>query len=217
MPSARKKTRTITLDYLTRVEGEVALHLTVSAGRVSDLRLEIFEPPRFFEAFLRGREAWEVPDLVARICGICPVAYQMSAVHAFERIFGIEIDPAVRALRRLYCCGEWIESHALHIHMLAAPDFFGCDSIVSLAAKEREAVERGLRIKKAGNAIVAMLGGRSVHPVGAAVGGFTRAPAISGGHGTTRPRWCDGCRASICPNGAPTSNSSLFAIRPNTR
>jgi sulfhydrogenase subunit alpha len=175
--SPRKKTRTIALDYLTRVEGQAALHLTVSDGRVSDLRLQIFEPPRFFEALLRGREAREVPDFVARICGICPVAYQMSAVHALERAFGIEIDPAVRALRRLYCCGEWIESHTLHIHMLAAPDFFGCDSIVTLARKDRRAVERGLSIKKTGNAVVAALGGRAVHPVGAAIGGFTRAPS----------------------------------------
>jgi coenzyme F420-reducing hydrogenase alpha subunit len=145
-------------------------------GQVVDLRLEIFEPPRFFEAFLRGRDSREAPDLTARICGICPVAYQMATVHAFERLYAIEIDPAVRALRRLYLCGEWIESHTLHIHMLAAPDFLGCESILTMAEKNREAVERGLRIKKAGNAIVVALGGRSVHPVGACIGGFTRAP-----------------------------------------
>jgi coenzyme F420-reducing hydrogenase alpha subunit len=151
----------------------------VERGQVTDLRLEIFEPPRFFEAFLRGRHADEVPDLVARICGICPVAYQMSAVHALERAFGVDIDARVRALRRLYYCGEWIESHALHVHMLAAPDYLGCANVVELAARERAAVERGLRLKKAGNAIVRLLGGRSVHPVGACIGGFTRAPRRS--------------------------------------
>jgi coenzyme F420-reducing hydrogenase alpha subunit len=161
---------------VARVEGEVALQLTMRGGRVSDLKLKIFEPPRFFEAFLRGRESREVPDLVARICGICPVAYQMSAVHALEAMFGVSVDPAVRMLRRLYYCGEWIESHALHVHMLAAPDFLGCESIFTMAERNREAVERGLRIKKTGNAIVALLGGRSVHPVGTCVGGFTRAP-----------------------------------------
>jgi sulfhydrogenase subunit alpha len=143
---------------------------------LAELRLRIFEPPRFFEAFLRGRDSREAPDLTARICGICPVAYQMSSVHALERLYGVAVDPAVRALRRLYYCGEWIESHALHIHMLAAPDFLGCESVITLAEKNREAVERGLRIKKAGNAIVAKLGGRSVHPVGACIGGFTRVP-----------------------------------------
>jgi coenzyme F420-reducing hydrogenase alpha subunit len=176
MPSGRTKSRTIQLNYLARVEGEAALRIQMRDGEVVDLRLEIFEPPRFFESFLRGRDSRETPDLTARICGICPVAYQMSSVHAFERLYDISIDAAVRELRRLYLCGEWIESHAMHIHMLAAPDFLGCDSIITLAEKNREAVERGLRIKKVGNAIVAALGGRSVHPVGACIGGFTRVP-----------------------------------------
>src|SRR6516165_11626485 len=111
MPSRRAKSRLIRVNYLTRTEGESALHISMRDGQIVDLRLEIFEPPRFFEAFLRGRDSREVPDLTARICGICPVAYQMSTVHAFERLFGVTIDPAVRALRRLYLCGEWIESH----------------------------------------------------------------------------------------------------------
>jgi sulfhydrogenase subunit alpha len=175
MPSG-PKTRTIRVEQLARVEGEVALHLTVVKGSVVDLRLQIFEPPRFFEAFLRGRHADEVADIVARICGICPVAYQMSALHALERIFHVQVDPAVRALRRLFYCGEWIESHALHVHMLAAPDFLGCDDAIALASRDRAAVERGLRLKKAGNAIIALLGGRSVHPVGACIGGFSRVP-----------------------------------------
>ena len=176
MQSEKPSNRTIQVNYLTRAEGEGALHITLHDGQLIDLRLEIFEPPRFYEAFLRDRDSREVPDLTARICGICPVAYQMSSVHALERLYGVEIDPAVRALRRLYYCGEWIESHTLHIHMLAAPDFLGCESVITLAEKDREAVERGLRIKKVGNAIVAKLGGRSVHPVGACIGGFTRAP-----------------------------------------
>ena len=176
MPSRRAKNRSIQVNYLTRAEGEAALRIHMRDGELIELRLEIFEPPRFFESFLRGRDSREAPDLTARICGICPVAYQMSTVHAFERLYDITIDPAVRELRRLYLCGEWIESHALHIHMLAAPDFLGCDSIITLADRNREAVERGLRIKKAGNAIIAVLGGRSVHPVGACIGGFTRAP-----------------------------------------
>jgi len=176
MPSQRRKTRTIQVNYLTRAEGESALHISLRDGELTELRLEIFEPPRFFESFLRGRDSREAPDLTSRICGICPVAYQMSTVHAFERLYGIEIDPAIRALRRLYYCGEWIESHALHVHMLAAPDFLGCDSVITLAEKNREAVERGLRIKQAGNAIVAAIGGRSVHPVGACIGGFSRVP-----------------------------------------
>jgi coenzyme F420-reducing hydrogenase alpha subunit len=186
----KSTSRTIDVKTLARVEGEGALHVTVERGQVTDLRLEIFEPPRFFEAFLRGRDAGEVPDLVARICGICPVAYQMSAVHALERAFGVAVDARVRALRRLYYCGEWMESHALHVHMLAAPDYLGCANVVELAGKDRAAVERGLRLKKAGNAIVRLLGGRSVHPVGACIGGFTRAP---------RPAELRELRATLAP------------------
>lgn len=177
MPSKTARLRNISVRSLTRVEGEGALYLTMEGGKVVDLRFEIYEPPRFFEAFLRGRHASEAPDITARICGICPVAYQMSAVHSIERAFRVAVDPAIRALRRLFYCGEWIESHALHIHMLAAPDFHDCESVVTLAEKEPEAVQRGLRIKKAGNAVIAALGGRAVHPVGACLGGFWSVPA----------------------------------------
>ena len=117
--------KTIKVDYLARVEGEGALHIKVNGERVEEARLEIFEPPRFFEAFLQGRDLNETPDIVARICGICPVAYQMSAVHALENALGISISAPVRALRLLLYCGEWIESHVLHIYMLHAPDFLG--------------------------------------------------------------------------------------------
>jgi coenzyme F420-reducing hydrogenase alpha subunit len=161
---------------LTRVEGEGRLDLVVRDGQVANARLEIFEAPRYFERLVVGRGADEVLDIVARICGICPVAYQMSAVHAFEQLFGVEIDPAVRALRRLFYCGEWIESHALHIYLLHAPDFLGVPSAIELAAEHREIVERGLRLKKLGNRIVAILGGRPIHPISVRVGGFSRGP-----------------------------------------
>ncbi len=168
--------RTIEVGALARVEGEGALHLTVEGDRILDLRLEIYEPPRFFEAFLRGRTVRELPDLVARICGICPVAYQMSALHAVESIFGVVLDPQVRALRRLYYCGEWIESHLLHVFFLAAPDYLGVDDGIAVAKLHRAEVERALRLRRLGNRLVALLGGRPVNPVGACVGGFTRAP-----------------------------------------
>ena len=168
--------RTLDVRALARVEGEGAMHVRVRDGAVEEVRLRIYEPPRFFEAFLRGRTHLEVPDIVARICGICPVAYQMSAVHAFERLFGITLDPEVRRLRRLFYCGEWIESHALHIFLLHAPDFLGYPSAVELAGDHPEVVERGLRLKRLGNRIVAILGGRPIHPVSVRVGGFSRAP-----------------------------------------
>ncbi|RJQ47827.1 MAG: Ni/Fe hydrogenase subunit alpha [Gammaproteobacteria bacterium] len=168
--------RRIEVPVLTRVEGEGALHVHIDGTRVADLRLNIFEPPRFFEKFLEGRSWKEIPDMVARICGICPVAYQMSAVHAIETAFGARITPAIRRLRRLYYCGEWMESHSLHIHLLAAPDFLGYSDAMALAQDQPGIVRRGLRLQGLGNAILGMMGGRSVHPVGARVGGFYRAP-----------------------------------------
>jgi sulfhydrogenase subunit alpha len=170
------KTKTIKVDYLARVEGEGALYVKVKGGRVTDVKLKIFEPPRFFEALLRGRMFSEAPDITARICGICPVAYQMSAVHAMEHAFGVTVDGQLRELRRLLYCGEWIESHVLHIYMLHAPDFLGYPDVVHMAQDYPDIVKRGLQIKKAGNAIVAFLGGREIHPVNVRVGGFYRVP-----------------------------------------
>jgi len=169
----------IEIPVLARVEGEGALELNIHNGKIDDLKLHIYEPPRFFEKFLEGRSYTEVPDIVARICGICPVAYQMSAVHALERLFSMNSTPWIRSMRRLMYCGEWIESHALHIHMLAAPDFFGCNSIIALAEKHPAEVRRGLKLQQLGNRIIELLGGRSVHPVSVCTGGFTAAPSLS--------------------------------------
>lgn len=170
------QTRTIQVNALTRVEGEGGLHVRLKGDVVDEVQLAIYEPPRFFEAFLRGRPLAEVPDIVARICGICPVAYQMSAVHAMENALGLAIPPEVRQLRRLLYCGEWIESHTLHVHLLHAPDFFGCDSGIQLAERFPQEVTRGLRLKKHGNELLEALGGRAIHPINVAVGGFYRAP-----------------------------------------
>ena len=165
--------------YITRVEGEGSLRLRVRDGAVVEARLSIFEAPRYFEQIVVGRTPDEVIDIVSRICGICPVAYQMSAVHAFEHLFGVEIDPQVRALRRLFYCGEWIQSHALHIYLLHAPDFLGYPSAIAMAADHKEIVERGLAIKKVGNEIMKTLGGRAIHPISVRVGGFSKVPGTA--------------------------------------
>jgi sulfhydrogenase subunit alpha len=173
---SHSRDRTLRVGALARVEGEGAMLVRARDGRVEQVELQIYEPPRFFEAFLRGRSFTEVPDITARICGICPVAYQMSACNAFESALGMTVDGPIRDLRRLLYSGEWIESHALHIYLLHAPDFLGYDSAIALAADNRELVEMGLRLKKAGNEILRILGGRSVHPINVRVGGFYRAP-----------------------------------------
>ncbi len=169
--------RELTVSALARIEGEGALRIVVDDGRVSDVQLRIYEPPRFFEAFLRGRQHTEVADITSRICGICPVAYQASAWQAIEDVCGTVVDERIAALRRLLYCGEWISSHALHIYLLHAPDFLGYPDAVALARAHRDAVERGLRLKKAGNAVLETIGGRAIHPVNTRIGGFYRAPA----------------------------------------
>ncbi len=168
--------RTLLTTGLARVEGEGSMYVRVSDGRVEQVRLEIYEPPRFFEAFLRGRSYTEPPDITARICGICPVAYQTSACWAIESACGVRLGAELAALRRLLYCGEWISSHALHIYMLHAPDFLGYPGAVEMARDHREIVERGLALRRAANAIMSTIGGRSIHPVNVRIGGFYRVP-----------------------------------------
>jgi coenzyme F420-reducing hydrogenase alpha subunit len=170
------KSRSIKVDYLARVEGEGGIHVTVQDKVVTEVRFDIFEPPRFFEAFLRGRMFTEAPDITARICGICPVAYQMSSIHAMESACGVSVSGQLRALRRLLYCGEWIESHALHIYMLHAPDFLGYQDVLQMAKDHGDAVKRALKLKKTGNELVALVGGREIHPINVRVGGFYRLP-----------------------------------------
>ena len=180
--SAKKKTKTggntktIKCDYLARVEGEGAFYVKIKDNQVTDAKLNIFEPPRFFEAFMRGRRYTEAPDITSRICGICPIAYQMSSTHAFESAFNTEIHPQIRELRRLFYCGEWIESHALHIFMLHAPDFLGYEDAILMAKDFGEVVQMALDLKKLGNDIVRLMGGREIHPISACVGGFYKVP-----------------------------------------
>jgi len=177
MSTPRTTATNINVEVLARVEGEGALQVKIKGDRIEDVKLRIYEPPRLFEAFLRGRYYMEVPDITARICGICPIAYQMSACHALERALGITVSPEVRLLRRLFYCGEWIESHALHVYMLHAPDFLGLQDVVEMAKDYGPAVHQALRLKKIGNELVALMGGREIHPVSAAVGGFHKVPS----------------------------------------
>ena len=162
-------------DSLARVEGEGGFLIDIRDGAIVKLHVRVLEAPRFFESFLRGRCYSDVMDFTARVCGICPVAYQMSSVHAIEKIFGITASEPIRRLRRLMYCGEWIESHALHVYLLNGPDFYGIES--AWTSKEYgEIAKKGLRFKKLGNDILAILGGRPIHPVSVRVGGFFKVP-----------------------------------------
>ena len=190
-------TRTLQVEYLTRVEGEGALELQIEGSRLSAARLRIFEPPRLFEPLLRGRGYAEVPDIVSRICGICPVAYQMSAVHAIEHAFGQPVGGQLRALRRLLYCGEWIESHALHVTLLHAPDFLGYPDAIRMAQAHGAWVRDALTLKKAGNELMRVLGGREIHPINVQPGGFFRVPT----------------RAELAPLGEQLEHAREIAVR----
>ncbi|MFN5756778.1 MAG: Ni/Fe hydrogenase subunit alpha [Planctomycetia bacterium] len=170
------RVRKLSVKSLTRVEGEGGLCVRVADGTVEIAEFNIYEPPRFFEKLVVGREVREVPDIVARICGICPVAYQMSACQALEQALGIETTPAIAALRRILYCGEWIQSHSLHVHLLDAPDFLGCESGFSMPPERAPFLERGLRMKQIGSRLIEVLGGRAVHPINVTVGGFYKSP-----------------------------------------
>lgn len=165
----------IKVDYLSRVEGESGFIIEIENNKVHRLHLNVFEAPRFFESFLIGRPYYDAIDFTARICGICPVAYQMSSVHTIEKIFGIEVESPIKALRRLMYCSEWIESHSLHIYLLNGPDFYGIES--AWASKDYlKITKKGLAFKRLGNNILALIGGRSIHPVSVRVGGFYKLP-----------------------------------------
>ncbi len=174
---ASDKGQVLSVGVLARVEGEGGMHIEIADGRVQSVQLNIFEPPRFYEAFLRGRAYTEPPDITARICGICPVAYQTASCAAMEQICGVQPPEHIRLMRRLLYCGEWIESHALHIYLLHAPDFLGYEGAIDMAADHRDVVERGLRLKKAGNDLMTLVGGRAIHPVNVRLGGFYRLPS----------------------------------------
>lgn len=171
--------RNISVEALARVEGEGAMHVRVIDGHVDHVDLQIYEPPRYFEALLRGRDYLEPPDITARICGICPVAYQLSSINAVESLSRVEIPDGIRQLRRLLYCGEWIESHVLHIFLLHAPDFLGYQGAIEMAADHRDLVEMALRMRKAGNTLLEVIGGRAIHPINVRVGGFHRLPTTS--------------------------------------
>ena len=167
---------TIEVPLLARVEGEGSLEFTARGGHIEKLQLCIFEPPRLFEKFLEGQDYTEVPHIAARVCGVCPIAYQMTSIRAIEKIFGVTEDPWVHAMRRVVYYGEWLQSHALHINLFAAPDFLGFTDALQMASHFPDEVRRGMQLQGLGNDMLRLLGGRSVHPIGLRVGGFHRAP-----------------------------------------
>jgi len=206
--------KTITIDYLARVEGEAAL--LVHLGDAAAVTLKIFEPPRFFEGFLVGRQYDEVADIVARICGICPVSHLTTALQAVENAMGVKVSPQTKALRSLLCLSQTAASHLIHLVMLAMPDYYGYSGIVAMRPGFSRHVTRLLQMKEVLNELTALIGGRALHPVTAVPGGFTAAPpgpALAGSWknaetcGPWPTNWSRTWRAFPCRSCTATLNS----------
>ena len=169
----------VVVEHVARVEGHGSIRVVIEDGKVREVKLEIFEGPRFIERVLVGRMYYEVPDIVARICSICPDSHQVAAVEAIEKAFGVSADWQTRMLRELQLLADIIASHALHLYLLALPDYLGYPDALSMVDKYGREVKMGLELKRAGNAIKDVLTGRSIHGCTVKPGGYTRVPTPS--------------------------------------
>jgi sulfhydrogenase subunit alpha len=170
-------TRTISVNHLTRVEGHGGITVVVDGNDVSKVEFNVFEGIRLFEGLVRGRSIEDVPQIVSRICAICSTNHVITCLHAMENALGIKASKQTRKLRDLAFHGANIESHALHVFVLDLPDLLGHSSVISLAGVIPDAVKVALRLKKLGNSIQEVVGGRAVHPINHVIGGFGRLPS----------------------------------------
>ena len=168
--------KTIKLDHITKVEGHANLLLSIDGSEIKKCELQVAEGSRYFEGLVKGRNCLEAPELTSRICGICSCAHTVCSIQAVEDALGIKPTEQTKQLRELLMIGERIRSHAAHLYFLALPDYFGHESILSMLPKFKNEVSRALRITKAGNKLVTIIGGRDMHPVSAQVGGFVKLP-----------------------------------------
>lgn len=171
-----KHSMKINVEYLTRVEGHGNIVVNVKEGRLEECRLDIVEAPRFFEGILRGRSVFEAQHITSRICGICACGHSLASIQAAEDALGITPSVQTIKLRKLLLHMEILDSHILHIYLLAAPDLLGVKSFIPLIETHNKVVRRALRMKKICNDVCDVLVGRHVHPISAIVGGFTKLP-----------------------------------------
>lgn len=163
----------ISVEHLARIEGHGNIHVAIKDGVVTDVRAEIVEPARLFESMVRGRNFADVPYIASRICGICSASHVVTDILAVERIFGVQVTPRTHALRELLVYGSYLQNHATHLFVFAAPDYLGEGSMLPLAKTQPALFEQALELKRLGNELCTLVGGRSVHPITAVVGGFT--------------------------------------------
>jgi sulfhydrogenase subunit alpha len=168
--------RTVEVDHLARVEGHGGIEVTVEGKKVRDVKFNIFEGPRFFEAIIEGVYYDKIPDLTRRICAICTASHSLASIRAIEKAFKVKVTEQTKLLRDLLIHGEMIESHALHVFLLALPDFLGYPDAISMTDKYAKEVKAALQLKRAGNMVHNVLSGREVHGMNERVGGFSTIP-----------------------------------------
>lgn len=168
---------TLTVEHVARIEGHGTITVELEGSSVKDVRMDIVEAARFFESMVVGRRFDEVSLITSRICGICSPNHATTALKAVESALGIQPSERTTLLRKLLVYGSYLQNHATHLYVFAAPDFVGLPSVFPLAATHPDVVERALKIKKLGNELTTLIGGRPVHPITAVVGGFTSEPA----------------------------------------
>ncbi len=168
----------INVKTISRVEGHGDLVLDVKNKKIEKLMFKIPESPRFFEAMLVGRKYDEPSHITSRICGICSVAHTCASLKATEKALDIKLSEQTIKLRKLMFHHECVQSNALHVYYLAAPDLFGVGSVFPLVKTHPEVVNIALRIKKMANDMVRIVGGRAIHPIRTVVGGFTKIPTM---------------------------------------
>jgi len=174
--------RRIFVDYLARAEGEGAIDVVIGPnGEIKETRWKMFEPMRFFEAIGIGRRCEEIPEIAQRICGICPHPHHFSTVQAIERAMGVQLSEQTVLLRKLFLLGDVLQSNALHLYFLAAPDFVGYDSVIAMAANPEllPLVKKALELKRLGNDMSVLLGGHEIMFRSSVIGGFTKVPETS--------------------------------------
>ena len=168
------------VDILTRVEGHGSVELILDQSRVVDARFNLYESPRLFEALLVGRRFDEIADIACRICSICSTVHKVAALQAVEQVMGIVVSRQTGLLRELAVQGGQIESHALHLFCLSLPDYLGVNGFHELATIAPEQLKLGLKIKKLGNMIQEIVGGRAIHPFNLLLGGLGKLPNAGG-------------------------------------
>ncbi|NPV47577.1 MAG: Ni/Fe hydrogenase subunit alpha [Armatimonadetes bacterium] len=166
----------INVHDITRVEGHGNIVLDVQAGEIKELKLEISESPRFYEAFLLGRKWYEAAHITCRICGICSIGHTSASLQAMENALGVEISEQTLLLRKLAFAGETLQSHYLHAFYLVAPDLLGVPSVLPLVKTHPDVVKMALRLKRLANDICCTVAGRHIHPCAMKVKAFPKVP-----------------------------------------